>query len=142
MALLLDTDVFSLYRAADASIVEKVKTLAEDELFLSDITVFESLRGYYALLNVEQDKGAKGGSNRIVAVYAKLNDFLSFVCEANILPYDDRAEAVFQSFPNAVKRGRANDCRIAAIGIASGIPVATRNLRDFGKIPDVQVVAW
>ena len=138
----LDTDVFSLHRAGDASIVERVRGIPAEELFISDITVFEFFRGYYALLNTEQDKGAKGKPNRTAVVYAKLHEFLLFLCEANVLPYDERAEAFFQSLPNEVKRGRANDCRVAAVAVTNGIPVATRNLRDFGKIPGVQVEAW
>lgn len=36
----------------------------------------------------------------------------------------------------------ANDLWIAAIALANGVPVLTRNASDFGRVPGVQVVAY
>ena len=54
----------------------------------------------------------------------------------------DEAERLFRSWPAAVKRVGANDCRIAASAVVRGYTVVTCNGKDFGRIPGVAFEDW
>ena len=142
MPLLFDTNIVSLYRSGDQTIRNKVKAIPVSERFLSDTTVLEILRGYFAVLNVEQDKGQKGKANNTVRAYASLRVALDYISGVLVLPYNERAEAIFQSYPADIKRGKGNDCRIAATAAAHDMPVVTRNRHDFEKIPGARITEW
>jgi predicted nucleic acid-binding protein len=51
-----------------------------------------------------------------------------------ILTFSPEAEAIFQTFPPAILRIGAQDCRIAAQAMAHDLTVVTRNIRDFEAI--------
>ena len=71
----------------------------------------------------------------MVDTVVELNQFrlLSFTEEAI-----DRFEHL-----RTLKLGvRANDLRIAAIALVSGATVVTRNVADFGRVPDLIVENW
>ncbi len=59
-----------------------------------------------------------------------------------IAPYTDAAHTLFGSFPPAVRRVGRPDCQIAAIAIANGYVVVTRNTRYFAQIPGVIQEDW
>lgn len=70
----------------------------------------------------------------------------ALVGAADLLPID---EDVATAWGNAARHLRAtggmvgaNDLWIAAIALANGVPVLTRNSSDFSRIPGVQVVAY
>src|SRR5689334_12632365 len=59
-----------------------------------------------------------------------------------ILPFDKVAEEIYQAMPALVKRIGARDCQIAAIAIALGFTVVSRNTRDFQRIPQLKFEDW
>jgi predicted nucleic acid-binding protein len=125
--ILLDTNVISeLMRAEPAQIVlDWFGQHDAADLFISAITEAE-LRTGVAILPEGQRR------NRLqVALDAMVDqDFLG-----RVLPFDSRAARSYAEI--AAQRRAAGrpiaeaDCQIAAIALALGTPVATRNVKDF-----------
>jgi predicted nucleic acid-binding protein len=64
-------------------------------------------------------------------------DFVATLEDLRIFPirtFSPEAEAIFQTFPPAILRIGAQDCRIAAQAMAHDLTVVTRNIRDFEAI--------
>ncbi len=59
-----------------------------------------------------------------------------------MLRYDEEAEQLFQSWPNALKRAGSQDCRIAAVALVHNFAVVTANSRYFSVIPGLQLADW
>jgi tRNA(fMet)-specific endonuclease VapC len=61
---------------------------------------------------------------------------------APVLPFDAPAATVFAALVARRVRVRPMDLRIAAIALARGLVVLTRNARDFGQVPGLQSDDW
>lgn len=59
-----------------------------------------------------------------------------------ILSYDDRANQLFDGWRSAKVRMATHDLRIAAICIANGGTLVSRNRRDFDRVPGLAVEYW
>ncbi len=74
---------------------------------------------------------------------AKVQNFLSRVA---IIPFDDACAAEFGRLAAHVLDGGNTvgglDVQIAATATQHGMVVVTRNARDFGKIPGLQMENW
>jgi tRNA(fMet)-specific endonuclease VapC len=67
-----------------------------------------------------------------------LQDFSSF----NVAPFDAAALSVFHNLRAQRLRVGTMDLRIAAIALARNATVTTRNTRDFGRVPGLNVEDW
>jgi tRNA(fMet)-specific endonuclease VapC len=59
-----------------------------------------------------------------------------------VLPFDATAAAVYDTLAAQRVRLRRMDLRIAAIALAQGLVVVTRNTRDFRRVPGLQIEDW
>lgn len=59
-----------------------------------------------------------------------------------MLPFDDAAATVFAALVVQRLRVRTMDLRIAAIALARGLVVLTRNTSDFSRVPGLEVEDW
>ncbi len=124
---LIDTNVISeLMRATPApSVLNWFSTQDPSTLYLSAVTEAELRTGIAILPAGQRREGLKAALDATIAV-----DF-----EGRILPFDtDAAKTYAEIAAGRRSSGRPiadADCQIAAIARAAGMPVATRNTRDF-----------
>lgn len=124
---LIDTNVISeLMRATPApSVLNWFSTQDPSALYLSAVTEAELRTGIAILPAGQRREGLKAALDATLAV-----DF-----EGRILPFDtDAAKTYAEIAAGRRSSGRPipdADCQIAAIARAAGMPVATRNTRDF-----------
>jgi len=124
---LIDTNVISeLMRATPApSVLNWFSTQDPSTLYLSAVTEAELRTGIAILPAGQRREGLKAALDATLAV-----DF-----EGRILPFDtDAAKTYAEIAAGRRSSGRPipdADCQIAAIARAAGMPVATRNTRDF-----------
>jgi len=125
--LLIDTNVISeLMRTTPApSVLSWFSTQDPSTLYLSAVTEAELRTGIAILPAGQRREGLKAALDATIA-----EDF-----EGRILPFDtDAAKTYAEIAAGRRSAGRPMadaDCQIAAIARAAGMPVVTRNTRDF-----------
>ena len=135
----LDTDTLSNYLGNSRNYPQLTRRIQQTDnllIFASAISVEEYLR--FVLANIQRDRNTP----RIVERYATLLQFLEEIRAFTLLPFDAQALAEFTKIPSAIRQHHPNDCRIAAIAIARGFTVVTRNTRHFAHIPGVTFDDW
>ncbi|WP_323041535.1 type II toxin-antitoxin system VapC family toxin [Gemmobacter sp.] len=124
---LIDTNVISeLMRATPApSVLSWFSTQDPSTLYLSAVTEAELRTGIAILPAGQRREGLRAALDATIA-----EDF-----EGRILPFDTDAAKTYAEIAagrRSVGRPIADaDCQIAAIARAAGMPVITRNTRDF-----------
>jgi tRNA(fMet)-specific endonuclease VapC len=58
------------------------------------------------------------------------------------LPFDDKALTFFRNLRAQRVRIATMDLRIAAIALSHGLVLLTRNVGDFGKVPNLLTENW
>ncbi|HZP84643.1 MAG TPA: PIN domain-containing protein [Chthonomonadaceae bacterium] len=77
-----------------------------------------------------------------VAAYQRLKRRLEVYCRIAVVQYDEKAAAEFERPRQAKIRTGTMDLKIAAIALANNATLLTRNLSDFGKVPDLRAEDW
>lgn len=130
---LLDTDHLTMFLHGHSSLVQRV-TLHAYAVGISVVTVEEILRGRLA-----QVARAGDGPTRILS-YRLLTQALQVFTRFPIVPFDQAAEDAFQRV-RSIRIG-TRDLKIASIALANQLIVATRNRRDFARVPGLMMVDW
>ena len=134
--MLLDTNVVSeLCRPVpDPNVLRWLQTYERQPFFLCSVTRFELLVGVMALPNGKRRSG----------LLKSLNDIIDAQFKTACLPFDLNAAEICAELVNHRKRLGVRiaieDAQIAATAIASGLPLATRNVRDFERLPGLEVM--
>jgi tRNA(fMet)-specific endonuclease VapC len=100
------------------------------------ISFQEQVRGWLAYLNKARTPAA------ILHGYVELEAILRDFCQANVLPFDRAAQDRFADLHRHRLRIGTMDLRIAAIALATGATLLSRNLRDFSQVPGLVVEDW
>ena len=133
---LLDTDHFSLYSRNHPIVMANLVKHSSDEVSVSVITVQEALVGWLTKLNKTTDKLQREG------IYRRMAQTVVHLAAFPIVPMTvdamDRTDRLLRQKLNV----GGNDLRIASIALDIGATVATRNTRDFSKVPGLQCVDW
>ena len=134
---ILDTDHVTLLQRKSGHESERLRfRLVRYQRATTIITYEEQTRGWLAWL-------AKSRTlNEQVERYKKLSQSLTDFNEMIVLDFDDRAAEIFQELQKQRIRVGTMDLKIAAIVIANNAILLSRNLKDFGKIPTLQVEDW
>jgi len=137
---ILDTDHMSLLERADSLAGQRIRRrlnkLLSDEAVTTIISFEEQMRGWTSLLAKAQSLSLQ------VEAYHRLKQSLGRYCETQVLNFDEQAAAEFQRLQKSRIRIGTMDLKIAAIALAQGATLLSRNLTDFRKVPGLQVEDW
>ena len=135
---LLDTDTLTHLHAGNANVVERLKSVANEDVGITIITKVEVLRGRIDyLIKAETGESLLKAQELLFRTEALLNDLL-------IVPVDRSASNEFDRLRSEAKFrkiGRA-DLLIASITLANRATLVTRNLRHFKQIPGLKLENW
>ena len=138
--VVLDTDhVTFLERATSPEGVRlraRLKPLAESDKTTSIVCFEEQTRGWLAVI-------AKARTQlQFIESYRRLKQHLLNYCGIRVLDFDEHSAAEFQSLHKMRLGIGTLDLRIAATALAHHATLLSRNLRDFRKVPGLQVEDW
>lgn len=133
---ILDTDHVSLYQRGHAPLKARIATFPLDQLATTVITVEEQLRGRLAQIRKATSPTAR------VQAYRWFRETVDFFCHFTLLDFDDTAAAQFETLRQRKIRIGTQDLRIAAIVLATGNVLVTRNRRDFAQVPGLLIDDW
>jgi tRNA(fMet)-specific endonuclease VapC len=138
--IVLDTDHISLLQRPDspeARILTARLTASTDRgIFTTVATVEEQMRGWLRVIARYRDPRQQ------VTYYDGLIGFMGFFAKWRILRLDESAVEVLQDLKQARIRISTTDLKIAAITLANGALLLSRNLRDFQQVPELRVEDW
>lgn len=137
----LDSDTLTLMLQGNPKITRRILAARDGEISLPAIVVEEQLRGRMAYLSSLSPNRASD-SLKVPSAYDLLLETVSDLQQFPHLAYTAEMEALYQSWPAAVKCLGTRDCRIGATAIIHGFTVITCNLSHFLPIPDVQMKGW
>jgi tRNA(fMet)-specific endonuclease VapC len=136
----LDTDHLGILQRQPAPqfgvLMHKISQYPETSFFVTIVSFHEQILGWNAYLARANDRsGAVRG-------YTKLEGLPGDFARSQVLPYGSAAADVFEDLRKQRIRIGTMDLRIAAIALANGITVLTRNLVDFARVPNLTVEDW
>ncbi len=137
----LDSDTTTLFFNGNEKVVGRVTAAPNGAIYLPSIVVEEQLRGRMALLASLNPLRAPDRA-KVPLAYDLLLNTVRDLQRFEHLPYTAEMEALYQSWPAAVKRVGTRDCRIAATAIVLGYTVVTGNSSHYQTIPNVRTDDW
>jgi tRNA(fMet)-specific endonuclease VapC len=136
---LLDTDSISLIArggSEGARIRARIAALPLESVAVSVISYEERMRGWMAEIARMQSV------DRQIDAYLRLDQMRSYYCLTPVLPFDENAVAQFQNLWLRRWRVGTMDLKIAAVALANGATLVTRNTGDFSKVPSLALEDW
>jgi tRNA(fMet)-specific endonuclease VapC len=133
---ILDTDHISLYQRGDLNVIKRLSSASSKNLAVTVISLEEQMYG-----RLSEIKKATSAISLITA-YSRLEITLDYFKSVQVLPFDQNAHTTFESLIRQKLRVGTQDLRIAAIALSVNGIVVTRNQKDFGKVPNLQVENW
>ena len=133
---ILDTDHMSLYQRRHPRVVAQILATAPAELAATIITVDEQMQGRLTVIRQarSQSEAARG--------YVRLRETLEFYQSIQLVDYTADAVAYFEALRRQGIRIGTQDLRIAAIVLAQGAILVSRNSRDFAQVPGLALEDW
>jgi tRNA(fMet)-specific endonuclease VapC len=130
---ILDTDHISLYQRGDLNVINRLSLANAKNLAVTVISLEEQMYG-----RLSEIKKATSAISLITA-YSRLEITLDYFKSVQVLPFDQNAHTSFEGLIRQKLRVGTQDLRIAAIALSVNGIVVTRNQKDFGKVPNLQV---
>jgi tRNA(fMet)-specific endonuclease VapC len=135
-----DTDHLGILQRQSAphfgNLIHRISQYPQVTFFVTIVSFHEQVVGWNAYLARAKD------SSGVVRGYSKLEGILSDFSRSQVLPYSSAAADVFEELKKKRIRAGTMDLRIAAIALANGMTVLTRNLVDFQRVPSLTVEDW
>lgn len=137
--VILDTDHMTILQQDETPsaqrLRERLARLTETPA-TTIVTFEEQTRGWLVFI-----KRANSGTRRVEA-YRRFQEHLNFYRIIPVLPFDEAADAEYQRLERLRLRIGSMDLRIAAIALARGATLLSRNLSDFRAVPGLDVEDW
>ncbi|NWF80027.1 MAG: type II toxin-antitoxin system VapC family toxin [Chloroflexi bacterium] len=133
---ILDTDHVSLYQRRHPQVVVRVLATAPVDLAVTTITLGEQVQGRLAVIRQarSQPDAARG--------YLRLRETVEFYQAIQLVDYTTAAVDYFEELRRQGTRIGTQDLRIAAIALAKGSILVSRNTRDFAQVPGLTLEDW
>jgi tRNA(fMet)-specific endonuclease VapC len=103
---------------------------------ISVITVEEQFLGWYTRSRQAKTDVELAQASQDMAAFAR------FIRQLSILAFTVPAIQRYHRLKKMKLNVGKKDLRIAAIALEAGASVVTRNLRDFGRVPNLQLEDW
>jgi tRNA(fMet)-specific endonuclease VapC len=131
MSYLLDTNTSIVYlNGRSASVRQKLEALSPRDVFVCSVVKAEL---FYGAMKSIDPKRTLAGQQLF------LNQFVS-------LPFDDAAAEAYSQIRSKLNRAGTpigpNDLMIAAIAVTNKVTLVTHNLREFGRVSELQCEDW
>jgi tRNA(fMet)-specific endonuclease VapC len=133
---IFDTDSVSLLRTHHPELSRRTLAVPPADRAITVITVEEQLTGWYTYLR------RATRPQQVERAYQELAEVVTYLARLPILPFPLATIARFEALRKQKLNVGANDLRIAAIALEHGAVVVTRNVRDFGRVPNLAVEDW
>jgi len=134
---ILDTDHVSLLQREIGAHAERLRScLSGVERITTIITYEEQMRGWLSW--IAQAKSLIQQIER----YAMLKRMVTSYAKISLLDFDRPAADEFSRLQQLRLRVGTMDLKIAAIALANGATLLSRNIRDFSKVPGLKVEDW
>lgn len=136
---ILDTNLISILERRGVETVRLntyLNTLPPDAIYVTVISYEEQIRGWMAALGAAQNSAAQ------VRPYARLTMQLDNYCNLQILPFDEKAAAEYETLRPSHRRTSSPDLKIAAIALVNSATLITQNIRDFDTIVGLKLKDW
>jgi tRNA(fMet)-specific endonuclease VapC len=134
-----DADVLSEILAGDPLLAAKAAEVSPSEQTVPIVVVEEILRGR---LNAIRRAEAAKSKITLRRAYELFDETLDAFRQVAKLPYSEAADNLYQQWRGKKIRGGTHDLRIAAICVAHGARLITRNRRDFENFPGLSMEVW
>ena len=134
-----DTDVLTEILLGDAGYRSRAAAIPEHEQTVPVIVIEEILRGRLNIIRQAEANHAKISMERAYELFEEtFRDFQQLY----ILSYTAQAEQVYRQWRQEKVRVSTHDLRIAAICVAHGATLISRNRQDYAQIPGLTVQFW
>lgn len=134
-----DTDVLTDIAKRVPQVLTRAAAVPPDQRFVPVVVAEEVLRGQLASVRAAQ---SGGGRVTLERAYAYLEETLRALKDAQLLSYTNTADALFIAWRAAKLKVGVQDLRIAAICLAHGAKLITRNARDYAQVPGLNLEVW
>ncbi len=140
VVFLFDTDhlgiVQRVTRPEGLRLAVRLAEHAPDDFYVSIISFHEQVAGWNTYIHRAKTREA------LVLAYRMFQEILADFAAMQVLPFDNAAAGVFASLRAQKVRIGTMDLRIAAIALARGFTVLSRNTVDFSRVPGLTVEDW
>ena len=132
---ILDTDHASLFQRRHPRVVQRVLEIPDGDLAITIVSAEEQLRGWLNVIH-------KASNDRLVKAYELFHRALDYYRLVQVIDFDSAALTRYEELRQERIRIGTKDLRIAAIVLAAGGILVTRNTNDFSRIPDLKLEDW
>lgn len=136
----LDTDHLGILQRQTSpqfeNLTRRLSGRPESDFFVTIVSFHEQILGWNAYLARAKDLVG------VLRGYRQLEGILIDFSRSQVLPFGSAAADVFEELRQKRIRIGTMDLRIAAITIAKGMTLLSRNLVDFERIPSLAVEDW
>ena len=136
MPYVLDTNIISALQRLNRDVLARIQILPPTDVFVTIVSYQEQTAGQLSALNRQLK------SDALIVAYEELARTLLFYRAANVLPYDNIAARIDGNLRAGLRRMGTKDRRIAAITLAHGYILVTRNTVDFKDVPGLTIEDW
>ena len=140
MNYLLDTDQLSILEQPKSAeyprLVAQINLHDRDDVGVSVISLHEQTVGAHGRLNRITDPA------ELVRGYGLLAAIIEAFQQLPLVLFDETAASVLAGLQLNKIRVKPMDLRIAAVALANGLTLVTRNRSDFDKVPGLTTEDW
>jgi tRNA(fMet)-specific endonuclease VapC len=138
---ILDTDVFTLCELPDSPEYLRLHSRVlelnqEDRVVTTVVTYEEQTRGWLAYAAKSRE------TSHQIKAYDRLKKHLATYLGFKVLDFDVRSAKDYDRLRHLKLAVGASDLKIAAIALSNNATLLSRNLKDFRKVPGLEVQDW
>jgi tRNA(fMet)-specific endonuclease VapC len=134
---LLDTDTLSLLEQRHPLVLQRVNGHPLSDIVLSAISIQEQMQGFLSNLMRARNRQQIAQAHDLLVML-----LLPVWCRFRVLSFPETAVLRFEQLRSLRLNVGLMDLRIAATALENNLTVATRNQRDFGRVPGLTTVDW